>query len=97
MISTNVMTLAAQRTTRFGVLNAWMAAEERGIDYDINEKIYNALPDLTLDDIVKFSNERMAAKPRRYVILGNEKELDLASLLTVGPIKRVSLEEVFGY
>ncbi len=89
--------LAAQRTTRFAVLNAWMAAQDRGIDYDINEKIYNALPDITLDDIVRFSNERMARKPRRYMILGNEKDLDLASLLTVGPIKRVSLEEVFGY
>ena len=89
--------LAAQRTTRFGVLNAWMAAQDRGVDYDINEKIYNALPDLTLDDIVKFANERMAAKPRRYVILGNEKELNMQALQGVGPIKRVSLEEVFGY
>ena len=89
--------LAAQRTTRFAVLNAWMAAQERGVDYDINEKIYNALPDLTLEDIVKFADERMARKSRRYMILGNEKELDLASLLQVGPIKRVSLEEIFGY
>ena len=89
--------LAAQRTTRFGVLNAWMAAKERGVDYDINEKIYNALPDLKLEDIVKFADERMARKPRRYMILGNEKELDLPALLQVGPIKRVSLEEIFGY
>ncbi len=89
--------LACERTNRDAILNAWLAAQDRGIDYDINEKIYNALPDLTLDDIVKFANERMARKPRRYVILGNEKELDLPSLLTVGPIKRVSLEEVFGY
>ena len=89
--------LAAQRTTRFAVLNAWMAAQERGVDYDINEKIYNALPDLKLEDIVKFADERMARKPRRYMILGNEKELDLPALLQVGPIKRVSLEEIFGY
>ena len=89
--------LAAQRTTRFAVLNAWMAAQERGVDYDINEKIYNELPNITLDDIVRFSDERMARKPRRYVILGNEKELDLASLLQVGPIKRLSIEEIFGY
>ena len=89
--------LAAQRTTRFAVLNAWMAAQERGVDYDINEKIYNELPNLTLEDIVRFADERMARKPRRYMILGNEKELDLAALLKVGPIKRVSLEEIFGY
>jgi len=89
--------LAAQRTTRFAVLNAWMDAQDRGVDYDINEKIYNALPALTLEDIVKFANDRMAAKPRRIMILGNEKELDLAGLLQVGPVKRVTLEEIFGY
>ena len=89
--------LAAQRTTRFAVLNAWMTAQERGVDYDINEKVYNALPDLKLEDIVRFANERMARKPRRYLILGNEKELDMAALQQVGPLKRVSLEEVFGY
>ncbi len=89
--------LAAQRTTRFGVLNAWMAAQERGVDYDINEKVYKALPALKLEDIVRFANERMARKPRRYVILGNEQELDMAELQQVGPVKRVSLEEVFGY
>ncbi|MBO4800409.1 MAG: insulinase family protein [Bacteroidaceae bacterium] len=89
--------LAAQRTTRFAVLNAWMEAEERGIDYDLNEKIYNALPNIKMEDIVKFANERMAAKPRRFMILGNEKELDMQALQQVGPIKRVSLEEIFGY
>ena len=89
--------LAAQRTTRFGVINAWLAAQERGVDYDINEKIYNALPNITLQDIVAFANERMARKPRRMMILGNERELDMASLMKVGPVKRVSLEEIFGY
>ena len=89
--------LAAQRTTRFAVLNAWMSAQERGVDYDINEKIYNELPNITLDDVVNFANERMARKPRRYMILGNEKELDLPALLQVGPVRRVSLEEIFGY
>lgn len=89
--------LAASRTTREGVLNAWLAAQERGIDYDINEKIYKSLPDIKIEDIVNFAKERMAQKPRRYMILGNEKELDMAALQQVGPIKRVSLEEIFGY
>ena len=89
--------LAAQRTTRAGVLNAWLAAQERGIDYDINERIYNALPNITLDDVVRFANERMARKPRRIAILGNEKELDIAALQQIGPVRRVTLEDIFGY
>jgi len=89
--------LACTRTTRSGVLNAWLAAQERGIDYDINERIYNALPDITLNDVVRFANERMARKPRRIAILGNEKELDMAALQQVGPVRRVTLIDIFGY
>ena len=89
--------LASQRTTKFGLINAWLSAQMRGIDYDINERIYNALPNLTLQDIVNFEQEQMANKPYRYVILGDEKELDMKALQEFGPIKRVSTEEIFGY
>ena len=89
--------LASQRTTKFGLINAWLSAQQRGVDYDINERIYNALPDITLQDIVKFEQEQMANKPYRYVILGDEKELDMKALQEFGPIRRVSTEEIFGY
>ena len=89
--------LASQRTTKFGIINAWLTAQDRGIDYDLNQRIYEALPALTLKDIVDFEQKQMAHKTYRYVILGNEKELDLAGLLQYGNIKRVSTEEIFGY
>ena len=89
--------LASQRTTKFGLINAWLVAKQRGLDYDINERIYNALPAVTLQDIVSFEQQRMARKPYRYIILGDEKELDMKALGQYGPVKRVSTEEIFGY
>ena len=89
--------LASQRTTKFALINAWLTARDRGIDYDLNERIYNALPSLTLNDIVKFEQQQMARKPYRYIILGNEKDLDMKALGQLGPIKRVSTTEIFGY
>ena len=89
--------LASQRTTKFGLINAWLQAKERGIDYDMNERIYDALPALTMEDIVKFEQQRMAKKPFRYIILGDEKELDMKALQQYGPIKRVTTKEIFGY
>ena len=89
--------IASQRTTKFGLINAWLAAKELGIDYDLDERLYNALPDLTLQDIVKFEQEHMARKPYRYIILGDEKELDMKALQQYGPVKRVSTTEIFGY
>ncbi len=89
--------LASMRTTKFGLINAWLNAQMKGIDYDINERIYNALPNITLQDIVKFEKEQIANKPYRYVILGDEKELDMKALEGFGTIKRLSTEEIFGY
>ena len=89
--------LASQRTTKFGIINAWLTASNRGIDFDINQRIYEQIPNLTLQDIVKFEKEQVACKPYRYVILGDEKELDMAALQQLGTIKRLSTEEIFGY
>ena len=89
--------LATQRTTKFGLINAWLQAQWLGIDYDQNERIYKAIPDVTLQDIVAFEQEQMARKPYRYVILGDEKDLDLVELSQTGPIRRVSTEQIFGY
>jgi predicted Zn-dependent peptidase len=89
--------LASMRTTKFGLVNAWLSAQENGLDYDINQRIYEAMPNLTLADIMKFADERIARKPYRYVILGNEQALDMATLEKYGPVKRLTTEEIFGY
>jgi hypothetical protein len=39
----------------------------------------------------------VANKPLRYLILGDEKELDMEALEKIGPIRRLTIEEIFGY
>ena len=89
--------LASQRTTKFGLINAWLWAKDLGIDYDLNERIYTAIPNITLQDIVDFEQQQMAHKPYRYIILGDEKELDIKALQQYGPIRRLTTAEIFGY
>ena len=79
------------------IIYSYLAAKQRGIDYDLRRKVYEQLPTLTLEDIVKFENENMARKPWRYLILGDEKNLDIKALEKIAPIKRISTEEIFGY
>ncbi len=89
--------LASLRVTRGGVLQAYLKAKERGIDYDENERIYQALPSITMQDIVDFEQNNMARKPYRYVILGDEKNLNMQALQKIGKVKRLSTQEIFGY
>ncbi len=89
--------LASQRTTKFGVIRAYISDKRQGFDFDVDKKIYEDLQNLTLQDIEGFEQANIAGKTGRYIILGNEKELDMASLGQIAPIRRVSLEEIFGY
>ena len=85
------------RTTKFGVINSYLYYKNLGIDYDLSKSIYEALPSITLQDIVKFEKENMVGKPYRMMILGNEKDLDMKSLEKIAPIKHLSQQEIFGY
>ena len=89
--------IASSRTTKMNIINAWLMAKRIGLETDLNETIYNALPDLKLADIVDFEKQNMAGKPYRYIILGNEHSLDMPSLQQIAPVKRVTLQEIFGY
>ena len=90
-------TLATRRVTKFSVLNEYLRAKKKGLDYDINKTIYEKLPSLKLQDLVDFSKSRISNKPYKYIILGNEKDLDIKNLEKIGTIHRVSTDEIFGY
>ena len=89
--------LQAQRTTKASIIFAYLNAQKLGINYDIKKVVYEALPKITMQDLVKFTTNHIAYKPFRYIILGDEKELDMKALEKIGPVKRVTTEEIFGY
>ena len=89
--------LASQRITKFGVISHYLKMQRLGLDYDINSKVYRDLQNVTLQDIARFEQQQMARKPYRYLILGDEKELDIPALEKIAPIRRFTLEEIFGY
>lgn len=89
--------IAANRTTKFGLITSYLRNRRLGVDHDLNRTVYEALPKLTMQDVAAFEKANIARQKMRYVILGNEKELDMPALQQIGPIRRVSLSDIFGY
>ena len=89
--------IASRRVQKFSILSNYHWAQRMGLDYDINSRIYKEIPDITLQQLAKFADERIARKPYTYIILGNEADLDMKTISSYGKVKRVSLEEAFGY
>ena len=90
-------TLQSRRITKFNIISNYYLCKRKGYTGDPKEPVYNALPSMTLQDIVDYEKKNVAQKPYKYIILGDEKELDIQSLEKIAPIRRVSLEEIFGY
>lgn len=67
-----------------------------GLDYDLNQKIYETLPKLQLKDVMNFAKENIANKNYRYLILGDEKNLDMKALEKIATVKRFTTNEIFG-
>ena len=89
--------MATSRVRKTGIINRYLMTKRLGLDKDLAEATYQAIQQLQLKDIVAFEQANMANKPFRYIILGDEKELDMEALGKIGPIKRLTLEEIFGY
>ena len=87
--------LQTARTTKYSVLSAYYWAKKRGLDYDINEKVYQQLPGITLQDVLNFEKKNMTGKTYKYIILGDEKELDMDFLKTLGTIHRLTTDQIF--
>ncbi len=87
--------LASLRTTKMGIINLWHAMGRLGLNYDLNKKIYEDLGQVTLQKMVGFEQQAMAGKAYRYLILGDEKQLDMESLGKIGPVRRLTIEEIF--
>ena len=89
--------LATERTFGNAVLGYVLSARRLGLDHDINADIYAAVQSMTLEDLETFAREHVAGRTYKYIILGHEPDLDQAKLQSLGPVHRLSLEEIFGY
>ena len=89
--------IESDRTTKESIIYSYLENKRLGLNYDIDRTIYEALPKLTLSDLVKFVNDNIAHKPFRYIILGDENDIDMKGLENIAPVKKLSTEEIFGY
>ena len=92
-----IQQLGQIRYVRSQPISAYVQYTQRGWDHDLYEDVYEEVQKLTLDDIVAFQKAHMADRTYRYMILGNPKELDMNFIKTLGPVKKLSLKDIFVY
>ena len=89
--------IESKRTTKMDILWSYLEQEKFGLKEDINKTLYEGIQSLTLDDVVKFQQEFIKGRAYTYCILGDKHDLDMKYIGTLGRIKYLSQEEIFGY
>ncbi len=89
--------LRTTRVTGYSVLNSYLNCETLGIPEPTTRKIFEGIQDMTLEDVVATQQKWVLDRPYTYLVLGDIEDLDTGYLKTLGPVKTVTLEEIFGY
>ena len=75
-----------------------MRAKERMNKHtDHEERVYNEMKKLTFEDMKTFYNETIKGRDYTFLFLGDRNKVDMEKLELLGPVKELSLEELFGY
>ena len=89
--------MATQRHVGLSVLTYYQSLRAMGLDHDPSRDIYNQVRTLTLADLQRFAARNVAGRTYRYCVLGDEQNLDMKKLESLGTVHRLTLRDIFGY
>ncbi len=89
--------LRTQRTIGESVLYSYLNDRELGLTEPRDKKLFETVGSLTMDDLLSTHQRWIADRTYYYAILGDPYDLDSNFLKTLGPVKMLTTEEIFGY
>ena len=89
--------LETQRITKEGIIASYLQAQQKGWKGDFRKDEYASLAALKLQDVQDLHKSQISGKPYTYCVVASDKKIKLDDLKTIGEVKQLSLEELFGY
>ena len=89
--------LRTKRVTGMGVLNQYLSLRDLGLSESRDKAVFEAVQNMTLADVKAFQEKWVKGREYIYGFLGRESDFDTEFISTLGPVKHLTLEEIFGY
>ncbi len=89
--------IETERITQDNIILNYLAAQRKGLNTDIRKMTYAAVDKMGYNELKQFHNQYVANKPYTYCVVASEKKLSMDDLKKYGEVKKLSLEEIFGY
>ena len=85
------------RTTKFAIISNYLYCEKLGLKEPLNKQNFAAYKKMTMSDLVNFQKQYIKGQKKFYLVLGKESEIDFNKLAKFGKVKKLTLDEIFGY
>jgi len=90
-------TIETERFTEDAVISQYLMDKRKGLDKDIRKDVYENFQKVDFTNLQQFAKENISDKPYTYCIVASEKKINMDDLAKYGEVKKLSLEEIFGY
>ncbi|MCQ2272935.1 MAG: insulinase family protein [Bacteroidales bacterium] len=91
--------IRTERTTKFSIINDYLYYEKMGYDMKKSQEqiLFETYPTLTMQNLIDFNHKYLKGQKKCYMVLGRESDMDFNALAKFGKVKKLSLEDIFGY
>lgn len=89
--------IAAERITQDGIIFTYLRAQKLGNTIDMRKNVYEQAPKLAFTDINAFHDKEMKGKNYTYCLVASQDKVKEADMQKLGEVKKLSLNEIFGY
>ncbi|MBC5836539.1 M16 family metallopeptidase [Flavobacterium muglaense] len=89
--------IETERITQDDIIFKYLAAKDLGLTEDSRKASYSSVDGITMNDLAAFEAKNISNKPYTYAIVASEKNISLEDLQKLGEVKKLTLEEIFGY
>ena len=85
------------RITKFTIISNYLYCEKLGLKEPLNKQNFAAYQKMTMSDLVNFQKQYIKGQKKFYLVLGKESEIDFNRLAKFGKVKKLTLDDIFGY
>jgi hypothetical protein len=89
--------IETDRITKDAIITSYLTAIKKGVDRDLRKDNYVQYANITLNDLYKYHQDVLAKKPYTYCVIASEKRINVDDLKKYGEVKKLTLQELFGY
>lgn len=89
--------MAAERINKTNIFWSYERLKKKGMTENNKKEMYEAVQNMTLEDLRNFFNENIKGSNYDLMVIGNKKDVDIKALEKFGKVKELDVDYLFNY